>query len=172
MICQQALDKRRNPLILLSVVTQFMSAKYHQISLHELFSDCPDKLWMIHPLSLLMCDKEVIEVQKILPFLSGVSRLRRIGRAFRLRASQSCRQSCNKSLCPVCGCRFRESPLTLNSSASALSATILYSVSMLLPMEFCMALTYCRMMSAVSILGYIKQGLRKALPNKISARTK
>ena len=35
-----------------------------------------------------------------------------------------------------------------------------------------MALTYCRMMPAVSILGYIKQGLRKALPNKISARTK
>ena len=48
-----------------------------------------------------------------------------------------------------------ESPLTLNSSASALSATILYRVSMLLPMEFCMALTYCRMMSAVSILGYM-----------------
>ncbi|MBO5093402.1 MAG: hypothetical protein J6C33_03475, partial [Lachnospiraceae bacterium] len=45
---------------------------------------------------LLMCDKEAIEVQKILPFLSDTWPLCRIGRAV-IRASQSCRQSCNKS---------------------------------------------------------------------------
>ena len=48
-----------------------------------------------------MCDKEVIEVQKILPFLSGTWPLCRIGRALGS-ASQSCRQSCNKSQCPAC----------------------------------------------------------------------
>ena len=62
----------------------------------------------ILPQGLLMCDKEVIEVQKILPFLSGAWPLCRIGRAVIL-ASQSCRQSCNKSQCPVCGCRSRHS---------------------------------------------------------------
>ena len=55
---------------------------------------------------LLMCDKEAIEVQKILPFLSDTWPLCRIGRAV-IRASQSCRQSCNKSQCPACGCRSR-----------------------------------------------------------------
>ena len=58
--------------------------------------------------SLLMCDKEAIEVQKILPFLSDTWPLCRIGRAV-IRASQSCRQSCNKSQCPACGCRSRHS---------------------------------------------------------------
>ena len=57
---------------------------------------------------LLMCDKEAIEVQKILPFLSDTWPLCRIGRAV-IRASQSCRQSCNKSQCPACGCRSRHS---------------------------------------------------------------
>ncbi|MDY6063058.1 MAG: ATP-binding cassette domain-containing protein, partial [Erysipelotrichaceae bacterium] len=50
----------------------------------------------IYPELLLMCDKEAIEVQKILPFLSDTWPLCRIGRAV-IRASQSCRQSCNKS---------------------------------------------------------------------------
>jgi hypothetical protein len=59
-------------------------------------------------LSLLMCDKEAIEVQKILPFLSDTWPLCRIGRAV-IRASQSCRQSCNKSQCPACGCRSHHS---------------------------------------------------------------
>ena len=58
--------------------------------------------------NLLMCDKEAIEVQKILPFLSDTWPLCRIGRAV-IRASQSCRQSCNKSQCPACGCRSRHS---------------------------------------------------------------
>ena len=58
--------------------------------------------------SLLMCDKEAIEVQKILPFLSDTWPLCRIGRAV-IRASQSCRQSCNKSQCPACGCRSHHS---------------------------------------------------------------
>ena len=57
---------------------------------------------------LLMCDKEAIEVQKILPFLSDTWPLCRIGRAV-IRASQSCRQSCNKSQCPACGCRSHHS---------------------------------------------------------------
>ena len=60
------------------------------------------------PMSLLMCDKEAIEVQKILPFLSDTWPLCRIGRAV-IRASQSCRQSCNKSQCPACGCRSHHS---------------------------------------------------------------
>ena len=60
------------------------------------------------PQILLMCDKEAIEVQKILPFLSDTWPLCRIGRAV-IRASQSCRQSCNKSQCPACGCRSRHS---------------------------------------------------------------
>ena len=55
-----------------------------------------------------MCDKEAIEVQKILPFLSDTWPLCRIGRAV-IRASQSCRQSCNKSQCPACGCRSHHS---------------------------------------------------------------
>ena len=59
-------------------------------------------------LDLLMCDKEAIEVQKILPFLSDTWPLCRIGRAV-IRASQSCRQSCNKSQCPACGCRSHHS---------------------------------------------------------------
>ena len=58
--------------------------------------------------TLLMCDKEAIEVQKILPFLSDTWPLCRIGRAV-IRASQSCRQSCNKSQCPACGCRSHHS---------------------------------------------------------------
>ncbi len=58
--------------------------------------------------NLLMCDKEAIEVQKILPFLSDTWPLCRIGRAV-IRASQSCRQSCNKSQCPACGCRSHHS---------------------------------------------------------------
>ena len=41
------------------------------------------------PRSMLMCDKEAIEVQKILPFLSDTWPLCRIGRAV-IRASQSC----------------------------------------------------------------------------------
>ena len=57
---------------------------------------------------LLMCDKEAIEVQKMLPFLSDTWPLCRIGRAV-IRASQSCRQSCNKSQCPACGCRSHHS---------------------------------------------------------------
>ena len=61
-----------------------------------------------YPRALLMCDKEAIEVQKILPFLSDTWPLCRIGRAV-IRASQSCRQSCNKSQCPACGCRSRHS---------------------------------------------------------------
>ena len=60
------------------------------------------------PVILLMCDKEAIEVQKILPFLSDTWPLCRIGRAV-IRASQSCRQSCNKSQCPACGCRSHHS---------------------------------------------------------------
>ena len=60
------------------------------------------------PATLLMCDKEAIEVQKILPFLSDTWPLCRIGRAV-IRASQSCRQSCNKSQCPACGCRSHHS---------------------------------------------------------------
>ena len=60
------------------------------------------------PIILLMCDKEAIEVQKILPFLSDTWPLCRIGRAV-IRASQSCRQSCNKSQCPACGCRSHHS---------------------------------------------------------------
>ena len=63
---------------------------------------------LIHPRTLLMCDKEAIEVQKILPFLSDTWPLCRIGRAV-IRASQSCRQSCNKSQCPACGCRSHHS---------------------------------------------------------------
>ena len=64
---------------------------------------------MLHTHSaLLMCDKEAIEVQKILPFLSDTWPLCRIGRAV-IRASQSCRQSCNKSQCPACGCRSHHS---------------------------------------------------------------
>ena len=55
-----------------------------------------------------LCDKEAIEVQKILPFLSDTWPLCRIGRAV-IRASQSCRQSCNKSQCPACGCRSHHS---------------------------------------------------------------
>ena len=74
------------------------------------------KKWLCHffdslktsPGHLLMCDKEAIEVQKILPFLSDTWPLCRIGRAV-IRASQSCRQSCNKSQCPACGCRSRHS---------------------------------------------------------------
>lgn len=62
----------------------------------------------ISPMYLLMCDKEAIEVQKILPFLSDTWPLCRIGRAV-IRASQSCRQSCNKSQCPACGCRSHHS---------------------------------------------------------------
>ena len=58
--------------------------------------------------NLLMCDKEAIEVQKILPFLSDTWPLCRIGRAV-IRASQSCRQSCNISQCPACGCRSHHS---------------------------------------------------------------
>ena len=61
-----------------------------------------------HHFALLMCDKEAIEVQKILPFLSDTWPLCRIGRAV-IRASQSCRQSCNKSQCPACGCRSHHS---------------------------------------------------------------
>ena len=63
---------------------------------------------LINLVSLLMCDKEAIEVQKILPFLSDTWPLCRIGRAV-IRASQSCRQSCNKSQCPACGCRSHHS---------------------------------------------------------------
>ena len=62
----------------------------------------------LSPSPLLMCDKEAIEVQKILPFLSDTWPLCRIGRAV-IRASQSCRQSCNKSQCPACGCRSHHS---------------------------------------------------------------
>ncbi len=62
----------------------------------------------LFPGTLLMCDKEAIEVQKILPFLSDTWPLCRIGRAV-IRASQSCRQSCNKSQCPACGCRSHHS---------------------------------------------------------------
>ena len=62
----------------------------------------------INQANLLMCDKEAIEVQKILPFLSDTWPLCRIGRAV-IRASQSCRQSCNKSQCPACGCRSHHS---------------------------------------------------------------
>ena len=62
----------------------------------------------MYQLGLLMCDKEAIEVQKILPFLSDTWPLCRIGRAV-IRASQSCRQSCNKSQCPACGCRSHHS---------------------------------------------------------------
>ena len=62
----------------------------------------------IYSVNLLMCDKEAIEVQKILPFLSDTWPLCRIGRAV-IRASQSCRQSCNKSQCPACGCRSHHS---------------------------------------------------------------
>ena len=47
-----------------------------------------------------MCDKEVIEVKKILPFLSGTCALCQIGRAF-IRASPPCQQKNNKSQCPV-----------------------------------------------------------------------
>ena len=61
-----------------------------------------------YPETLLMCDKEAIEVQKILPFLYDTWPLCRIGRAV-IRASQSCRQSCNKSQCPACGCRSHHS---------------------------------------------------------------
>ena len=71
------------------------------LSLDELASVLPDE-------RLLMCDKEAIEVQKILPFLSDTWPLCRIGRAV-IRASQSCRQSCNKSQCPACGCRSHHS---------------------------------------------------------------
>ena len=63
---------------------------------------------VMHLQYLLMCDKEAIEVQKILPFLSDTWPLCRIGRAV-IRASQSCRQSCNKSQCPACGCRSHHS---------------------------------------------------------------
>ena len=63
---------------------------------------------VLSPDPLLMCDKEAIEVQKILPFLSDTWPLCRIGRAV-IRASQSCRQSCNKSQCPACGCRSHHS---------------------------------------------------------------
>ena len=66
------------------------------------------KLFWTFRVPLLMCDKEAIEVQKILPFLSDTWPLCRIGRAV-IRASQSCRQSCNKSQCPACGCRSRRS---------------------------------------------------------------
>ena len=66
------------------------------------------KLFWTFRVPLLMCDKEAIEVQKILPFLSDTWPLCRIGRAV-IRASQSCRQSCNKSQCPACGCRSRHS---------------------------------------------------------------
>ena len=66
------------------------------------------KLFWTFRVPLLMCDKEAIEVQKILPFLSDTWPLCRIGRAV-IRASQSCRQSCNKSQCPACGCRSHHS---------------------------------------------------------------
>ena len=68
----------------------------------------PSLLFNTYWIALLMCDKEAIEVQKILPFLSDTWPLCRIGRAV-IRASQSCRQSCNKSQCPACGCRSRHS---------------------------------------------------------------
>lgn len=71
-------------------------------------SDLREKEINRFPASLLMCDKEAIEVQKILPFLSDTWPLCRIGRAV-IRASQSCRQSCNKSQCPACGCRSHHS---------------------------------------------------------------
>ena len=57
---------------------------------------------------LLMCDKEAIEVQKILPFLSDTWPLCRIGRAV-IRASPPCQQKNNKSQCPVCGSCSRHS---------------------------------------------------------------
>ena len=66
------------------------------------------RVWRTILVLLLMCDKEAIEVQKILPFLSDTWPLCRIGRAV-IRASQSCRQSCNKSQCPACGCRSHHS---------------------------------------------------------------
>ena len=68
----------------------------------------PSLLFNTYWIALLMCDKEAIEVQKILPFLSDTWPLCRIGRAV-IRASQSCRQSCNKSQCPACGCRSHHS---------------------------------------------------------------
>ncbi len=68
----------------------------------------PPAMSCFMPWTLLMCDKEAIEVQKILPFLSDTWPLCRIGRAV-IRASQSCRQSCNKSQCPACGCRSHHS---------------------------------------------------------------
>ena len=58
--------------------------------------------------NLLMCDKEAIEVQKILPFLSDTWPLCRIGRAV-IRASPPCQQKNNKSQCPVCGSCSRHS---------------------------------------------------------------
>ena len=70
---------------------------------------------------LLMCDKEAIEVQKILPFLSDTWPLCRIGRAV-IRASQSCRQSCNKSQCPACGCRSHTITLTAMAPHNFLDA--------------------------------------------------
>ena len=57
---------------------------------------------------LLMCDKEVIEVQKILPFLSGTCALCRTGRAV-IRASPPCQQKNNKSQCPAYGSCSRHS---------------------------------------------------------------
>ena len=74
----------------------------------EVFEEVEKKTLRPLPEFLLMCDKEAIEVQKILPFLSDTWPLCRIGRAV-IRASQSCRQSCNKSQCPACGCRSRHS---------------------------------------------------------------
>ena len=72
-------------------------------------ASAPTARWGVFPPAvLLMCDKEAIEVQKILPFLSDTWPLCRIGRAV-IRASQSCRQSCNKSQCPACGCRSHHS---------------------------------------------------------------
>lgn len=61
-----------------------------------------------YPETLLMCDKEAIEVQKILPFLSDTWPLCRIGRAV-IRASPPCQQKNNKSQCPVCGSCSRHS---------------------------------------------------------------
>lgn len=77
---------------------------------------------------LLMCDKEAIEVQKILPFLSDTWPLCRIGRAV-IRASPPCQQKNNKSQCPVCGschaayvfaCHVREKRATAGSDYSAI----------------------------------------------------
>ena len=58
---------------------------------------------------LLMCDKEVIEVQKILPFLSDTRLWYRIGRAV-IRASPPCQQKNSKSQCSLYSFSVKENP--------------------------------------------------------------